>query len=155
MSDLTIKVESPCPFLLDRMQKGDNNYFCPSCSKTIVDFREKTEAEIISYSNKDTCGIFTLDQLKGQQQQSFIRQIVFFCFTLFSFFGFQVKPLAAQSIDTNKTKAETVVVDAGHKDNKKDIGVTKDSNKEEESIKAKRNLFFRKRKRPVIGCPSF
>jgi hypothetical protein len=100
-----IKVENPCPFLLNRMKKEGNNYFCNSCSKTVIDFRDKTEDEIKCNVRKDTCGIFTIDQLKGHKRQSFLRQTLFYCLTVLSFLGFNVKPLTAQ---TQKMKETTM-----------------------------------------------
>jgi hypothetical protein len=148
-----IKVENPCPFLLYRMNKNGNDYFCKSCSKTVVDFRDKTEEEIKCLAYKDTCGVFTIDQLKGQQKQSISMQIIFYVLTVLSFLGFNVKPLTAQTIDTIKTKTETVTSEGSNKKDKKfeTDEVTKTNNKND-----KKTIFRRKKKKQVIiGCPSF
>jgi hypothetical protein len=149
-----IKVENPCPFLLNRMKKEGNNYFCNSCSKTVIDFRDKTEDEIKCNVRKDTCGIFTIDQLKGHKRQSFLRQTLFYCLTVLSFLGFNVKPLTAQTIDTNKTQTDTVIIDSKNERNDNEKVNSKNISKDDVKKKEKRNL-FRRKKRPVIGCPSF
>ena len=92
-----LKVSNPCPYLLSRMKKDGNNYFCEGCNKTIVDFREKSLDEIQCIANKNICGIFTANQLPGQQKMNFSKQIIFYGLAIFSFFGISVRPLAAQS----------------------------------------------------------
>lgn len=147
-----IKVENPCPFLLMRMKKVGDNYFCKSCSKTVVDFRDKSIEEIKCLSNKDTCGIFKIDQLKGQQRQKFLRQSIFYLLTVLSFLGFNVKPLAAQTSDTLKTKTETLTVNPKNKKSKKD-----NTDRIEKKEKKKRKALFRRKKKNkiTIGCPAF
>ncbi len=149
-----IKVENPCPFLLYRMNKDGNDYFCKSCSKTVVDFRNKTEEEIKCFADKDTCGVFTINQLKGQQTQSILRQTIFYFLTVLSFFGFNVKPLTAQTIDTIKLKTEIVTPKGNNKKYKK--FKTDEVTKTENNKNDKKFLFRRKKKKQVIiGCPSF
>lgn len=141
MSANHLKVENPCPFLLSRMSKKNGSYFCSSCSKNIIDFRGKTEEEIKCATTKDTCGIFTSDQLKGQKRMSFWRQTAFYVFMFFSFLGFQVKPLSAQTPGINKTQQKI------------------DNNEEPPKKKAKKEKKkVKKKKKPVtrfIGTPSF
>jgi hypothetical protein len=146
-----LRVENPCPFVPTRMNKDGENFFCKSCSKTIVDFRSKTVDEIKCSINKDTCGIFTIDQLPGQQQMKFSRQLLFYCFSVLSILGFSVGPLSAQ---TTQTKKDTVLIDT--KSNNQDtVKVDKINTKKADTKAEKKGLFHRKKKHKVIGCPAF
>lgn len=151
---MNIKVESPCPFLLNRMGKEGKDYFCKSCSKTVVDFREKTEDEIKCFANTGSCGVFTINQLKGQQRLSVSRQTIFYALTVISFFGFNVKPITAQNVDTVQTQTEAHTLEESSQQvrNFEKEEVTK----KEKNIRSKKSLFRRKKKEKVIiGCPSF
>lgn len=92
-----LRVDNPCPFLLERMKKNEDGYHCRSCSKTIIDFRDKTTEEICSSIDGNTCGIFYRHQLTGQQKMSAFRQTVFYCLVFLSFLGFKVKPVYGQN----------------------------------------------------------
>lgn len=145
-----LRIENPCPFVPTRMNKDGANFFCKSCSKSIIDFRTKAVDEIKCSINKDTCGIFTIDQLPGQQQTKFSRQLIFYCFSVLSILGFSVGPLSAQ---TTKTKKDTVLVDT--KSNNKDTVLVDNTNIKKADTKAdKKGLFRRKKKYKVIGCPA-
>ena len=146
-----LRIENPCPFVPTRMNKDGANFFCKSCSKTIVDFRGKTVDEIKCSINKDTCGVFTSDQLQGQQLMKLSRQLLFYCFTVLSILGFSVRPLSAQ---TTETKKDTILVDI--KTNHQDSIQTGKKKMEKTNAKTeKKGLFRRKKKNRVIGCPSF
>lgn len=146
-----LRIENPCPFVPTRVNKDGENFFCKSCSKTIVDFRSKTVDEIKYSFNKDTCGIFTINQLPGQQQMRFSRQLLFYFFSVLSILGFSVGPLSAQ---TTQTKKDTVVVDKKSY-NQDTVAVDKNYIKKAENKTEKKGLFRRKKKYRVIGCPSF
>jgi hypothetical protein len=133
------------------MNKDGVDFFCKSCSKTIIDFRNKTIDEIKCSINKGTCGIFSRDQLTGQQQMRLSRKLAFCCFSFFSFLGFVVGPLSAQTIPTKK---DTVVVDT-KSDNQKTVNVDKVSSRKADTQTEKKGLFRRKKKYRVVGCPSF
>src|SRR6185436_5328731 len=105
-----LRINHPCPYLLSRMKKDGENYFCQGCSKTIIDFRGKSYEEIKCIANKDTCGIFTLDQLPSQQKMKFTRQIIFYGLAVISFFGFTVRPLKAQNKQVNNAIKDTISV---------------------------------------------
>lgn len=92
-----LRVDNPCPFLLERMKKNEDGYHCRSCSKTIIDFRDKTTEEICSSIDENTCGIFYRHQLTGQQKMSAFRQVAFYCLVFLSFLGFNVKPVYGQN----------------------------------------------------------
>ena len=146
-----LRIENPCPFVPSRMNKDGADFFCKSCSKTIVDFRGKTADEIKCSINKDTCGVFTIDQLQGQQQMKLSRQLLFYCFTVLSILGFSVRPLSAQ---TTQTKKDTILVDIkpNHQDS---IQTAKTKIEKADSKTEKKGLFRRKKKYRVTGCPSF
>lgn len=145
MESKHLKVDNPCPFLLERMKKNEKGYYCRSCSKTIVDFREKTDAEIISSvgSDRDICGIFHRYQLKGQKKISKFRQLAFYGLAFLSFIGFSVKPLYGQT-ETNTTKQSTAKTKP-EKDKDKKAGKKRQSPKRG----------HKKGKIRVVGTPSF
>jgi hypothetical protein len=147
-----LKVDKPCPVLLTRMTKNGQNYFCKSCSKIIVDFREKTIEEIKCSSNKDTCGIFTSEQLQGQQKMTLFRQTFYYFLTILSFFGFSVRPLNAQ---TTKIIKDTALVEMNAQP-KDTVKTDKTAINEKEHMTKSKGLFRKKKKRhKTIGTPSF
>ncbi|MFM2000206.1 MAG: hypothetical protein RL204_2153 [Bacteroidota bacterium] len=148
-----IRVDNPCPFLLSRMKKEGDNYFCGSCSKTVVDFREKSTEEIIRQSKPGTCGVFRTEQLTGQRKQNLFRKSLFFLLTVMSFLGFNVKPLSAQTNDSTRAKTERVIIDRSNNKGSKESKI-----KVERPKKRKKKGLFRRRKQTeniTIGCPSF
>lgn len=148
-----LRIDNPCPFVPTRMNKCGDSFYCKQCSKTIIDFRKMTIEDIKANLNKDTCGIFRMDQLQGQQRMSTSRQVVFYCLTLLSFLGFSVKPLAAQS---TTVKIDTVAVDSNSiaqnsvQTDKKDV-----KDKDGKSKKKRKSLFRRYIYRRMAGCPNF
>jgi hypothetical protein len=145
-----LRIDNPCPFVPTRMNKEGDNFYCKSCKKTIIDFREKSSDDIKRTINKDTCGVFTVDQLPGQQRLKPSRQILFYFFSVLSLLGFAVRPLAAQTIPKQK---ETVTVDSKQKSNEDEgDGNAKIKNKRTYS---RRHIIFRRKKRHRIGCPEF
>lgn len=148
-----LSIDNPCPFLLERMKKEGDHYFCGSCRKTIVDFRGKTEEEIRCAINKDTCGIFTRDQLAGQQKMHWFRQACFWGLTILSFLGYSVSPLSAQT--TTKAQKNTEVVHKKKSTKKETDRTHKATMKEKEKAGEKKKVNRRKKKYRVIGTPSF
>jgi hypothetical protein len=146
-----LKVENPCPVLLSRMAKDGQNYFCRSCAKTIVDFRDRTTEEIKCSVSKDTCGIFTIDQLQGQQKTTLFHQPLYYFLTLLSFFGFSVRPLNAQSASTKKDSV-SVNIKTPAKDTVRNDKTIIEGNT---LAPKKKRLFRKKQKYRVIGTPSF
>lgn len=138
-----LRVDNPCPFLVERMQKNEDGYHCRSCSKTIVDFREKTDSEIISLINKDTCGIFHRYQLKGQQKMPTFRQAAFYFLTFLSFIGFSVKPIYGQSETTTVKQSITETKPKKSKDKR-----------QRKAIRIKKKKSKNKQYR-VVGTPAF
>ena len=148
-----LRIDNPCPFVLARMNKDGDNFFCKSCSKTVIDFRGKTVDEIKSSINKDTCGVFTSNQLPGQQPMKLSRQLLFYCFTVLSILGFSVRPLTAQ---TTPAKKDTILVDK--KPNCQDSIKTEKTKIEKAGVKTKKKGLFRRKKKlkfRAMGCPDF
>ncbi|WP_343631464.1 hypothetical protein [Fluviicola sp.] len=59
----------PCNQSHTQMEKRDGDYYCSSCEKTLIDFRQKTAPEIshiISSSPKKVCGIFNNHQISSK-----------------------------------------------------------------------------------------
>ena len=157
MVEKQIHIENPCPMSLHKMKTTDG-FYCKSCSKTIVDFRDKPLNEKINIDSDITCGIFSEEQV-STPTFSFRYKIVFRALTLLSIIGFNVKPIQAQSIpptkDTTITKSDTANVNYT-------IGKVKIQEKPEDKLytieKPKRKWFRRKKKivgRTSTGCPSF
>jgi hypothetical protein len=139
-----LRIDKPCPMLLNRMDKNGNNFTCKSCKKEIIDFRGQTPQEIAEKLAKNTCGIFHADQLPGQQKMSFFRHTVFYALTVLSFLGFNVSPMNAAPLQQNRPSGQLEInqtPSAGNDDKDKD--------------KKKKKKRGKKRERPTIGTPSF
>ena len=150
-----LKINNPCPVSLSNMKKCGDNFTCKSCDKIVIDFRNKTDEQIRKELTKDTCGIFNTSQLSGQTNYSNFRQVAFNLLTLFSFLGFNVSPLKAQTLpNKNEKKIEAPA-------NKSISDTMKMKNKESNSLKRDRKrVFFRRKMKNqpqfrTIGTPSF
>jgi hypothetical protein len=155
-----LRVDNPCPFVPTARTKEQNgcNHFCKSCTKTIVDFRGKTTAEIEAVITKDTCGIFTSDQLPGQRKMKWTSKPCFYAMMVLSFLGFSVKPAYGQTVEPAKPVTDSVAIYP------EDPKIPTDSHK---PPKYSPNVIYGKslepmvvpeKKKPVfktIGCPSF
>lgn len=145
-----LRIENPCPFALTKMNKCGDNYYCKSCSKTIIDFRGKPVEDLKFLIDKDTCGIFSVDQLPGQQPMKWPRQFLLCGLTFLSFLGFSVKPLSAQTI-TPKDSVSINRKSPTKIESKRDKPMVKDTCNTTE----KQGLLRRKKKQKLIGCPAF
>ncbi|MGV3613167.1 MAG: hypothetical protein ACO1N0_19560 [Fluviicola sp.] len=59
----------PCNQSHTRMEKSDGGYYCTSCEKVLVDFRQKTEPEIkhiIASNPGKVCGVFYNHQISSK-----------------------------------------------------------------------------------------
>lgn len=157
MKDTKIHIENPCPMALSRMKK-DTGFYCSSCSKTLLDFRDKTNDEIKVSITPETCGIYNAEQV-STPTFSFSYKLAFKALTILSFIGFQVKPLYAQdTISTPKTMdslhqlpSQTgIIISPTFPDNNR-----KEPEIKQEELKEKKYWFRRKKKRTLLGCPSF
>jgi len=150
-----LKINNPCPVSLSNMKKCGDNFACKSCDKIVIDFRNKTDEQIRKELTKGTCGIFNTSQLPGQTNYSNFRQVAFNLLTLFSFLGFNVSPLKAQTLPNKNEKKTEVTTNQTISDS------TKMKNKQSDSLKKdKKRVFFRRKKKKqpqfrTIGTPSF
>ncbi len=68
MKTLHISIPKPCSEDWDKMTAQEKGRFCATCSKTVVDFTEKTPAEIVAILQNPSgkmCGRFRPDQLRS------------------------------------------------------------------------------------------
>lgn len=137
-----LRVENPCPMLLSRMSTGDGCFECKSCKKEVIDFRNKSSEEIKDLSTPETCGIFTIDQLPGQQKMGFSRKAVFYALAFCSFLGFNITPVQASTKSFNQTGIPV-------------FSATVAKEKETEKPKKKKKSKKAKKAYTTIGCPSF
>jgi hypothetical protein len=152
-------IENPCPMILNRIKK-EGDFYCKSCSKEIIDFRNKSSEEIISKSKDGSCGIYNEDQVT-KTHYGIRKRFLFQLLTIFSFIGFNVKPLQAQEtpkktqpINLSKDSIQKPVIGRIAIDPKRDTLLIPENDK----VKPKKKWFRRKKKNvkgSTIGCPSF
>jgi hypothetical protein len=64
MKELKITIPTPCTVSRDNMTETENGWFCDVCSKEVIDFREKTDAQIAdAFESESPCGVFWENQL--------------------------------------------------------------------------------------------
>lgn len=155
MVDKQIHIENPCPMSLNKMKTADG-FYCKSCSKTIIDFRNKSVDEIINVDSDITCGIFSEEQV-STPTFSFKYKILFRALTLLSIIGFNVKPLNAQTIPPKKG---TIINKPDSTKTDYSIGKVKIETIPKDTLivteKPKRKWFRKKKKitgRVVMGTP--
>lgn len=149
-SQKTLRIDNPCPMTLARVSSSDGTFYCDNCQNSIIDFRDKSNDEIIQLiSSKKACGIFNDDQLV-QPQYSLLYKIRFAVLTLVAVLGFNVHPIQAQVSNLDSCTY--------------DPGYTVKSNTEEtqqtERVKLhkpKKRKIFRRRRRVyrTMGCIEF
>lgn len=154
-----LKIENPCPVVLARLQSSKHTtpdeYYCSSCSNTVVDCRKLPKQEIATLlKTPNFCGIFEEQQLGGQMQKSWWYQIALNGLMILSFLGLNVSPMNAQdtlstpdTITTPKEEESTTNIDI-----KNTVEVEK-NNKPINRKRRRRRLF--KRKTKLMGCPTF
>ena len=144
-----IKINHPCPMTLGRI-KANKDLSCKSCNQKLIDFRNKSNDEIIEViTGKKICGIFNNDQV-GVPKFSFRHDLLFKLLTALAILGFHVKPLQAQE---NKTRQDSVSVKKENINSEE-----KTRSKDTTQFKPRKEKWWRKKKRPnyrVIGTPSF
>ncbi|MES2680129.1 MAG: hypothetical protein V4635_09605 [Bacteroidota bacterium] len=148
-----IKVDNPCPMTHGRLKDGDN-FSCKSCNQTLVDFRDKTEDEIIKViSVKKTCGIFNDNQVTVPDF-SFTNKLIFKILAVLAVFGFNVKPLNAQTNQAPKDSA-SIQKQKTTTNTKTENKVTASDSTQAKSINKKWWRKNKKHKYRIIGTPSF
>jgi hypothetical protein len=159
MVDKQIQINNPCPMLLSKM-KINNGFYCSSCKKDIVDYRGKSEDQILQQIKENTCGIFDEDAVNTPNFGLRYR-FLFKLLTILSFLGLNVKPIQAQvvpkqqeNITIEKNSIHETVIGKIKIEHKRDTLLFEDP-----STKNKKKWFVkRKKKKPTyktIGCPSF
>ena len=156
MVDKQIHIENPCPMSLNKMKTADG-FYCKSCSKTIIDFRNKPVNDIINVDSDITCGIFSEEQV-STPTFSFKYKILFRVLTILSIIGFNVKPVYAQDTQTTKdsviNQSDSLKVLIKGK-----VILNKLPNDTVVATEKPKRKWFRKKKkiadRTSIGCPSF
>lgn len=161
-----LKIENPCPMLIGRM-KGDksDHYYCNSCEKKIVDFRDLSDQEVVAKLQEGTsCGIFYEDQLQGQRQvrrYNWMEKAAFYALMFFSWVGINVAPLQAQvripKLEKNNIQAkkkEPLDKGVDLKDAVKIVVKEKEKDLVEKKKKRPRRRRFMWR-RHRTGCPVF
>lgn len=66
MRSLTIQIPQPCHERWDAMQPAERGRFCASCQKTVVDYTNFSDQELVRLLNKSSetgCGRFRDEQL--------------------------------------------------------------------------------------------
>ncbi len=96
MSQITkISIASPCSQTFESFSPTANGGFCSMCQKEVIDFRNKTDKEVLHYFQTDhtkTCGYFRKEQLKTYESipkdSNFLAKwkFGFASFSLFSLF---------------------------------------------------------------------
>jgi hypothetical protein len=145
-------IENPCPMILARIKK-DGDFYCKSCSKEIIDFRNKSNEEIISQSKDGSCGIYNEDQVT-KTHYGIRKRFLFQLLTIFSFIGLNVKPLQAQEtpkkpqpINLSKDSIHKPVIGRVTIDPKRDTLMLENST----PLKSERKWFKRRKKKDVTG----
>ncbi len=67
MPTATIRIPQPCAESWDAMSPTDGGRHCAACQKTVVDFTQKTDAEILATLRRaagETCGRLRADQVE-------------------------------------------------------------------------------------------
>jgi hypothetical protein len=151
-----IKVENPCPMSYGRL-KNDNGFYCKSCSKTLIDFRDKSTDEIIKQiSTKSVCGVFNTAQITVPVF-SFKTNLLFKALTLLAILGFNVKPLNAQTKqeilqDKTTLQKRTLITNTTL-----DIPINTTTSLSKTVASTQKKWWHKKKKLKIrtIGCPSF
>lgn len=146
-----IDLHSPCPMSLKSIE--NNSFQCKSCNKQILDLRNKSPEEIRrEFKGTNICGIFNENQIQ-KRTFSFSYRLRFTLLTIIAYFGFNVKPIIAQSELKHETQNEHTFTVSPEK--------PKQTEAQNEEKKQKRKNFFRARKNKKVkqfrftGCPSF
>jgi hypothetical protein len=164
-----LKIENPCPMLLGRLKgEASDNYYCNSCEKTIVDFRDLSDQEVFAKLQEGmSCGIFYEDQLKGQGQvrrYNWMEKAAFYALMTFSWVGFNVTPLQAQANTPTSEKEKRYAMpkeasDKGVEPMAAVKTVSKEKSKEEPVVKKEKKKIKRRRFRRLrnrwTGCPAW
>ncbi|MFN5415511.1 MAG: hypothetical protein ACK5B9_00535 [Flavobacteriia bacterium] len=90
---MKITIPKPCHENWNEMLPEDQGRFCLKCTKTVVDFSQKSKDEIKSFFKEATgkvCGRFASDQIESQKKSSFSflqKRMTKFAMALYLVFG--------------------------------------------------------------------
>lgn len=70
-----VHIPEPCPRTPGSMQNAAGGFYCDDCSKVVIDFRDKSNDEILGvFSGKGTtriCGVFNRSQASRGPKPTF------------------------------------------------------------------------------------
>jgi len=98
-----IELGYPCPEDVASMEKTDCGNFCSTCSKDIMDFRDKSMEEtkkILAENKSITCGIFNKDQMK-KPTVDHVSSLFRIAFAAVFLLGFNMNVLFGQSCEVS------------------------------------------------------
>jgi hypothetical protein len=149
-----LTLSNPCPMTLARVTQGDEDYHCSACSKSLVDFSQMSLSEIKSYLNvnQTACGIFTSDQITVPPK-SFLYKFRYLFLTLIAIFGFNVKPILAQTDNVQKDSSSNM--ECYEDDSAVKFEAKENQNTKKESRKSKRWNRRHPKYIRLMGCPDF
>jgi hypothetical protein len=105
MQQLVLQIPTPCHENWDAMHPAEQGRFCLSCQKTVVDFSNMTDQQVLQYLQRaqgDTCGRLATDQLNRPLTQQPVRRNHFWAKLVFQF-------LFPAFVFTQKAKAQGAV----------------------------------------------
>ena len=105
---LSIQVPEPCHENWDNMTAANQGRYCNACAKTVIDFSEMTDTQVLNHFKKDTgntCGRFHHNQLENnilipRKEIPWLKY--FFTITIPAFI-FSIKAVAQKKIESTKT----------------------------------------------------
>ncbi len=103
-----VTVKNPCSKNWNSFEQREDHRFCQSCNKDIVDFREMSDSEIISYlnnSNKSVCGL--INRATPAPTFTHKKSLIAHSLIAVSAFLFGVKDAVSQ----NKIESNSISVD--------------------------------------------
>ncbi|MCG8577357.1 MAG: hypothetical protein MI810_20910 [Flavobacteriales bacterium] len=99
-----IELGYPCPEDVTAMPKTNCGHYCQTCSKDLIDFRNKSAEETKEILMKDQsikCGIFRPDQMKNQSKDQ-VSSLFRIAFAAIFVLGFNLNVLFGQSCGPNE-----------------------------------------------------
>lgn len=107
-----IDIPNPCKEDWEKMTIADNGKYCSSCKKTVVNFTEMSDSEIVAYFSeyKNICGRFKKNQLNRNLNHELEKSIptgkvVWNYLMIIGFSGFVILPnsdIKSQNIETDR-----------------------------------------------------
>lgn len=111
---MQLSIPKPCNENWNDMTPKVQGRFCGSCSKTVVDFTNKTSEEVKDYMTKHkgdaTCGRFRVDQLSEKEKRATVKSwyLKRFAIAAYVVFGFSLFSCGEQTNYTDEASQLTV-----------------------------------------------